>query len=154
MQRSPWSTSRAYIQKMTAVFAAAVSCVGQPSQAQEDCLRNAKDMFYEELKTQAHQTNGIAFCLELHRPGSPTTLCNNRYPFKSGDGVRLHIKSSSPGYAYIYLDSGSTGKKCVLYPPAGSSEDNRLEAGKQYVIPPNGLLKMDNNPCHRRHKSA
>lgn len=110
-------------------------------------LANAKDMFYEELKTPggAARTGAtVAYCLELHRGSAPPVLCNNRYPFRSGDGIRLHLKTSSPRYVYIALMQGSTGKKALLYPPPG--ENNRIEPGRECLVPPHGLIKFDNNP--------
>ncbi len=109
-------------------------------------IGNAKDMFYQELKEPTNTSAGVAICLELHRPGQAPVLCNNRYPFKSGDAIRLHVKSSTPVYAYIALAAGSTGKQALLYPPPGSTEDNRLEAGKEYVVPSSGQIVFDNNP--------
>lgn len=107
---------------------------------------NAKDLFYEELKDQTQaDDSGItaAYCLELHRDGIPVVLCNNRFTFKSGDALRLHLKTSAKAYCYIGM-VGSTGRKALLYPPQG--EDNTLEPGKEYVVPPKGLIRFDNNP--------
>lgn len=107
---------------------------------------NAKDLFYEELKDQGQADDGgitAAYCLELHREGVPVVLCNNRFSFKSGDALRLHLKTSGKAYCYIAMQ-GSTGKQALLYPPPG--EDNTLEPGKEYVVPPKGLIRFDNNP--------
>lgn len=104
-----------------------------------------KDLFYQELKTpSADQGTSAAYCLELHRPGTPIVLCNNRFAFQSGDGIRLHLRTSKSAYAYIVL-SGSSGRKAVIYPPEGSTDDNRLEGGKEYIIPPHGLIRFDDN---------
>jgi len=105
-------------------------------------------MFYQELKGGSSDSSGtsIAYCLELRRGNARPVLCNNRYAFRSGDGIRLHVKSSNPVYAYIVLSEGSTGKKAMLYPPPGSSEDNRLEAGREYLVPPHGMVAFDSHP--------
>ncbi len=104
---------------------------------------NAKDLFYEEMKEQTNQSFGAAYCIELRRPGSPAFLCNNRYSFKSGDSIRLHVKTNANRYAYIVLTQGSSGKKdVVLYPP-NQTDDNLIEAGKEIVIPPKGMLTFD-----------
>ena len=108
-------------------------------------LVNAKDLFYRELKSPTNASTGLAYCIELRRKGQRPILCNNRYPFQTGDAIKLHIKSNRTGYAYIVMAQGSTGKKAVLYPPQGSTEDNLLEAGKEYVVPPNGVIEFDNN---------
>lgn len=113
-------------------------------------LLNAKDMFYQELKqgndTAAAGPLSIAYCLELHRGSAAPVLCNNRYSFRSGDGIRLHVKASAPCYAYIVMVQGSSGKKAVLYPPPGSTENNRVEAGKECMVPPRGMIVFDNQP--------
>lgn len=102
-----------------------------------------RDMFYEELKNpDAQHGTAAAYCLELHRPGTPIVLCNNRFPFQSGDGIRLHLRCSRSVLAYIVL-VGSSGRKAILYPPPESAEDNRLEAGKEYIVPPRGLIRFD-----------
>jgi len=111
---------------------------------------DARDLFYQELKSQDATTGtSVAYCLELHRGDEMPVLCNNRFAFKSGDGVRLHLKTSSPLYTYIAL-IGSSGKRAVLYPPPGSAEDNRLEAGKEYVVPPHGQIVFDDKPGTER----
>ncbi len=126
------------------------SAMTSPAVALSTAATNARDMFYQELKSQDLSTGiSVAYCLELHRNGADTVLCNNRFPFKSGDAVRLHIKSSSPVYSYIAL-IGSSGKRAVLYPQPGSLEDNRLEAGKEYVVPPHGQITFDDNPGTER----
>lgn len=137
------STSRSNTLSAILFFAFAIASV---SAALAIGIGNAKDMFYQELKEPTKTSAGVAICLELHRPGESPVLCNNRYPFKSGDALRLHVKSSTPVYAYIALAAGSTGKKALLYPPPGSTEDNRLEAGKEYVVPASGQIVFDNNP--------
>ncbi|MBX9694653.1 MAG: DUF4384 domain-containing protein, partial [Cyanobacteria bacterium] len=105
---------------------------------------DAKDMFYEELKEQKEESFGAAYCLELRRPGMKPFLCNNRYSFKSGDSVRLHIKTNGDRYCYILMKQGSSGKKDFLLYPPDAAEDNKILAGKEYVVPQKGMLTFDN----------
>ncbi|HEY9680275.1 MAG TPA: caspase family protein [Oculatellaceae cyanobacterium] len=139
------------------VFALMLVC-SLPSMAVASDLVNAKDMFYQELKGGSNTAAGlasgsaaakdlsVAYCLELHRGNNKPVLCNNRYAFRSGDGVRLHVKSSAPVYAYILLLQGSSGKQAILYPQPGSTESNRLEAGKECIVPPSGMIVFDDKP--------
>ncbi len=106
--------------------------------------QDAKDLFYEEMKAPKEESFGVAYCLELRRPGMKPFLCNNRYSFKSGDGVRLHIKTNGDRYCYILLKQGSSGKKDFLLYPPNAQEDNRLLAGKEYTVPQSGMLTFDN----------
>ncbi len=105
---------------------------------------NAKDLFYEEMKEQTNQTFGTAYCIELRRPGRPAFLCNNRYSFQSGDSIRLHVKPNANRYAYILLTQGSSGKKDVILYPPSPNDDNLIMGGKEYIIPPKGMLTFDN----------
>lgn len=127
-------------------FGAILASSFMPSSFAAPTLSNAKDMFYQELKDPGAARSGatVAYCLELHRGSATPVLCNNRYPFRSGDGIRLHLKTSSPRYVYIVLMQGSTGKKALLYPPPG--ENNRIDPGREFLVPPHGLIKFDNNP--------
>ncbi len=132
--------------KLLALLSLSISGSSIAVEANE-LLTNARDMFYEELKgADGSSGTSIAYCLELRRANEPPVLCNNRYAFRSGDGIRLHVKSSSPVYAYIVLSAGSTGKKAVMYPPPGSSENNLLEAGREYLVPPKGMVVFDSQP--------
>ena len=89
--------------------------------AASNALADPKDMFYQELKGEdSSGAVSVAYCLELHRGDGAPTLCNNRFPFSSGDGIRLHVKTTAPAYAYIGL-VGSSGKKSVIYPPSTTS---------------------------------
>jgi hypothetical protein len=104
-----------------------------------------KDMFYQELKGQdSSGAVSVAYCLELHRGNATPTLCNNRFAFSSGDGIRLHVKTTAPSYAYIGV-LGSSGKKSVIYPPS-PAEDNRVEPGKEVLVPPKGMIVFDDQP--------
>jgi hypothetical protein len=127
--------------------------------AEPNNLVNAKDMFYQELQgggtsasvpsnsnNPGHSRRGstLAYCLELHRGSAPPVLCNNRYKFRSGDGLRVHVKSSTTVYAYIGLLQGSSGKQDILLYPNSASDDNRIQAGKECMVPPKGMIVFDN----------
>ena len=143
------------LQKAVLQFLLVILSISRASAAPN--LVNAKDMFYQELKGSANTSaslsgasapadTSIAYCLELHRGSAAPVLCNNRYAFRSGDGIRIHVKTSSPLYAYIVLLQGSSGKQAILYPPPGSTEDNRLMPGKECMVPPKGMIVFDNQP--------
>ncbi|HEY9759090.1 MAG TPA: DUF4384 domain-containing protein [Oculatellaceae cyanobacterium] len=108
-----------------------------------------KDMFYQELKGENPSgAVSVAYCLELHRGDSPPTLCNNRFAFSSGDGIRLHVKTTAPSYAYIGV-LGSSGSKSIIYPPS-PNEDNKVEPGKEVLVPPKGMIVFDDKPGTER----
>jgi hypothetical protein len=90
-----------------------------------------------------------AFCWEIRSAEmGPMAIMCHTFPksgFKNGDGLRFHFRPSQPCYAYILMFKGSSGKKYVpLYPPDG--HDEKLEPGKEYTVPPDGMLTFDDKP--------
>jgi hypothetical protein len=126
---------------------------------------NPRDLFYHDLKqgnsAQANANGnqgadaggkplGVAFCWEsrLKEMGAGSILSHStQFKFKQGDGVRFHFRPNAPCYAYLVLWEGSSGSKDQLLYPANESDNgtaNKLEAGKEYAIPANGMLEFDN----------
>ena len=48
----------------------------------------------------------------------------------------------------MYFLVGSSGKKALMFPQDG--DDNHLESGREYPIPPKGVMEFDNNPGAER----
>jgi hypothetical protein len=106
----------------------------------------AKGLFFTQLDRPSENINtGVQYWIELHRNNSVTKV-NNKTVFHTGDKIRFHIKPNIDGYAYILLRSGSRGEQAVLFPDPERKEENRLERGKDYVLPGDGELKFDQNP--------
>ena len=112
---------------------------------------SARDVFYHDTSGHAATSGNsatasgatsVAYRLELRRGESEPVSCDNRFAFKSGDALRLHIKVNEPLYCYV-LTSGSTGEKSVLYPPSG--ENNLLQPDTDCVVPANGEMIFDDN---------
>jgi len=54
--------------------------------------------------------------------------------FNSGDKLRFHVSSSFTGYLYV-MNHGTSGAYELLFPRNDTGSDNRIEAGKDYVVP-------------------
>lgn len=54
--------------------------------------------------------------------------------FRSGDKLRFHMTSSFSGYLYV-MNHGTSGAYELLFPRNDTGADNRIEAGKDYVVP-------------------
>lgn len=54
--------------------------------------------------------------------------------FRAGDSIRISVMANEPGYLYV-VQRGSTGAWNVLFPQPGTSEVNRVQAGRNYEIP-------------------
>ena len=54
--------------------------------------------------------------------------------FNVGDKLRFHVTSSFNGYLYV-MNHGTSGAYELLFPRNDTGSDNRIEAGKDYVVP-------------------
>jgi hypothetical protein len=63
--------------------------------------------------------------------------------FRSGDRIRLHVRSNNPGYLYI-VNQGSSGHTDLLFPTANVSE--RIESGRTYTLPATGHIRFVEPP--------
>ena len=54
--------------------------------------------------------------------------------FDSGDRVRFVVQANFDGYLYV-SNQGTSGKFISLFPSEDAGENNRIEAGKDYVVP-------------------
>jgi len=137
---------------------------------------NARDLFYHDLKngnaaqasasgSSSGSSDGsaaaagsgggklaAAFCWEsrIKELGPAAILSHDvKIPYKQGDGVRFHFRPSTQCYAYLVMFKGSSGKDVTILFPSSPSQDgaeNKLDAGKEYAVPANGMLEFDNTP--------
>lgn len=113
--------------------------------------QGAKGMFYEQLShPQATLNNGVQYWIELKRSGETTRMVSNKFAFKSGDQIRLHVRSNVDGFAYVVLREGSHGEHSVLFPHPKHRDDNHLKANIEYTIPSDSYLAFDENPGTER----
>jgi hypothetical protein len=54
--------------------------------------------------------------------------------FKNGDKVRFRVSTNFSGYLYV-MNHGTSGAYELLFPRADTGSDNRVEAGKEYLVP-------------------
>ena len=112
----------------------------------DDDMSGAKGLFFEQLEKPSQNLNtGIRYSIELKRNGK-TQRVSNKFQFRTGDSIRFHVTSNINGFAYILLSSGSRGEQSVLFPDDTTKESNRVERGKEYVMPGKGFLTFDENP--------
>src|SRR5262249_45725953 len=106
----------------------------------------AKDLFASQLNHPGQVTNyGLKYWIELVR-NRRSMKVDSQYLFQSGDRIRFHITTNIDGYMYIFMTAGSSGKQAVLFPPQGKEADNRVVAGKEYVLPQDSMLEFDQHP--------
>ena len=100
-------------------FAAVVFLSPLASFAQPNTL--AKGPHRMELTLERLQTGSWAAI-------APTQVLN------IGDRVRFRFKTNFSGYLYV-MNAGTSGDYSRLFPAPETGEQNRIEAGKEYLVP-------------------
>jgi hypothetical protein len=54
--------------------------------------------------------------------------------FQEGDQLRFRFKSNQPGFLYV-VNEGTSGEQSTLFPSEQSGTENKIEPGREYVIP-------------------
>ena len=66
--------------------------------------------------------------------------------FHAGDRIQVSVEANEAGYLYI-VQQGSSGTWKTMFPsPEIEGGDNRVEAGKTYVMPPKSRFIFDEQP--------
>ncbi len=68
------------------------------------------------------------------RDGAVWKAVDQKLVFESGDRVRFRFTAGFPGYLYV-MNQSTSGKYEVLFPRDDTGSSNRIEAGKDYVVP-------------------
>lgn len=120
----------------------AASCLAAPCQS----IQGAKSLFYrQQANPGVVINNGIQYWIELNRGGQVSKV-SNKFAFKSGDRIKIHVTANIEGFAYIILREGSSGEQSVLFPDEHLRESNKITASTDYPIPREGYLAFDQNP--------
>jgi hypothetical protein len=59
---------------------------------------------------------------------------NAAHVFESGEKLRFRFSSTVAGYLYV-TNQGTSGSNELLFPRSDTGGDNRVEAGKDYIVP-------------------
>lgn len=106
----------------------------------------AKNLFYRQIEQPSSSINtGLQYWIELKRGGKVQNV-SNKFAFKSGDKIRIHVKSNIDGYAYVMLLEGSRGEHSVLFPDSHFHDNNKVRSNHDIPIPAEGYLAFDQNP--------
>jgi len=68
------------------------------------------------------------------RDGAVWKPVDTKLVFESGDRVRFRFTAAFTGYLYV-MNQSTSGKYEVLFPRDDTGSANRIEAGKEYVVP-------------------
>lgn len=97
---------------------------------------------YQPPIASAVNLAGIEAWIDLKDANGQLKRVNPSYTFRSGDGIKLQIKSKTDGYLYV-LNEDNTGKITPLY-PINNQPSGLIQANTIYTIPPRGMIYFDN----------
>ena len=99
------------------------------------------------VKPHVPPVTGIMYYVELLKPSGELARVNSDYTFRSGDRIRLHLKSNIDGNLAIYQSEDNSPPE-MLYPSTRLTDaSGRVEKGIDVVVPsPNAWFKFDNHP--------
>jgi hypothetical protein len=121
---------------MYMVFA---SCLSTPVSAQTQAQTPAA--------SQGSGAQRIEIALD-RRDGAVWHSVDPGLVFAQNDRVRFRFRASFAGYLYVMIQSTS-GKYETLFPREDTGEENRLEVGKEYIVPATqGWFRITGPPGH------
>lgn len=82
------------------------------------------------------------------RDGAAWRLVDPSHVFSQGDRVRFRFRSNFNGYLYV-MNQGTSGDYTRLFPREDTGTANRVEAGREYVVPATeGAFRITGPPGH------
>ncbi len=90
----------------------------------------------------------MQYWIDLQEDDGSSRRVTTSHNFRSGDRIKLRIKSSSSGYLYV-INQDSAGQQTYLYPAKGQ-ESELIEPGMLYTIPVRGTIRFDNVPSNEK----
>lgn len=92
------------------------------------------------------QYMGVSYWIELVGGDGQSRRVTADHVFRSGDRIRLHLRSNRAGYLYV-ANIGSTGRTYMLFPNATvEAGNNTVQADVAYTVPSGGYIRFDQNP--------
>jgi len=94
---------------------------------------------------QAQAPQRIKLTVERQEPGGQDNdgwkRVNAALVFDAGDKLRFRVSVNFSGYLYV-MNHGTSGGYEVLFPRGDTGGDKRVEAEREYVIPPQGSFRV------------
>src|SRR5262245_54790687 len=92
------------------------------------------ESFYQSRQSSP-TTYKAEIILERHVQDTWQTV-DPRLVLDEGDRVRFRFRSNYTGYLYV-LDRSTSGSYDILFPGAETGSQNKVEPGRDYIVPPN-----------------
>jgi hypothetical protein len=81
------------------------------------------------------------------KSGDAVQAMDAGHVFASGDILRFRLRPAFDGFLYV-TDLGTSGRSSLLFPKQETGSDNRIEHGREYVVPatPDGWFEVSGPP--------
>ncbi|MGD0667462.1 MAG: DUF4384 domain-containing protein [Bryobacteraceae bacterium] len=100
-----------------------------------------------QTKSLEHGAHRMELTLE-RLEGSAWRAVDPGLVFSQGDRVRFRFRANFDGYLYV-MNAATSGNYEILFPREDTGEQNRIEAGKEYVVPAvQGWFRVSGPPGH------
>lgn len=108
-------------------------------------------MFSVPLVAAAQKPVSLISIVLEKRTGAGVQRVDPGHVFEKGDTVRFQLRPQVDGFLYV-LDLNTSGRYDVLFPRAETGNDNRIEHGRDYLLPAtaDGWFKVAGPAGHER----
>jgi hypothetical protein len=110
-------------------------------------LLSPPDTFRAKAQTQSQGPYRIEIILEVNE-GNSWRPVDARSILEENDRIRFRVRANFSGYLYV-TNQSTSGKYEVLFPWAESGRQNKIESGREYIIPATqGSFRVTGPPGH------
>lgn len=102
----------------------------------------------DETTTLPVSYAGLQYWIDLEEADGRSRRVTTGHTFRSGDRIKLQIKSKTAGYLYV-LNQDASGRQTPLYPTKGQPS-GLIQANVIYSIPTRGAIRFDNVPGNEK----
>jgi hypothetical protein len=82
----------------------------------------------QRIKLTVERQEGAGSASPTWRVVNPATV------FNAGERLRFRMSANFSGFLYV-MNQGTSGSYEMLFPRSDTGSDNRIEAGKEYIVP-------------------
>lgn len=109
-----------------------------PVLAKKSRVSDDSDYTENEADMVSTSYSGIQYWIDLQEHNGRAHKVTTSHIFRSGDSIKLQIKSKTSGYLYV-LNQDESGKVTPLYQSVNQIQPNAI-----YTIPQRGAIRFDN----------
>lgn len=102
----------------------------------------------DETATLPVSYAGLQYWIDLQEADGRSRRVTTGHTFRSGDRIKLQIKSKTEGYLYV-LNQDASGRQTPLYPTKGQPS-GLIQPDVTYSIPTRGAIRFDNAPGNEK----